>query len=77
VRLLLSADDAADDTDQRLAKDRRVPTLPPGHGRTLEVRLRARRASLEGTRLIAILDATNVVPEADETNNAVASAPLR
>lgn len=73
VRFSLSTDNTLDDSDM-LLEETQVDELDPGESE--EVNLQAQLPNGEnafGEFVIALLDATNVVPEANEGNNIVVS----
>jgi hypothetical protein len=74
IRFFLSADDTLDERD-RLLKEAVLPPLRAGHTHSKTVRVRL-DASVGGQFLIAVLDATNIVPEAHESNNVVVSPAI-
>ncbi len=76
VEVYLSSDDVLSSDDRLIFVDRRFPALDPGESRSMMVRETIRDLDASGFRLIAKLDATNVVDEADEDNNIVVSDPL-
>jgi len=74
IRFFLSADDTLDERD-RLLKEAVLRPLRAGRTRSKTVRVRL-DASVGGQFLIAVLDATNIVPEANESNNVVVSPAI-
>jgi hypothetical protein len=76
VKFFLSTDNKLDDTDTFL-EEVQVGELDPGI--SVDVNLLVQLPSGEnafGESVIALLDATNVVPEANEENNIVVSRPI-
>jgi len=73
VGLYLSTDPTLDDADQLIAAPARRLRLAPGASKILRLRL-IYPAVAGSYYLIAEADATNAVPETDESNNAAASA---
>ncbi len=67
---LFNAGDVMVDSVQRFAE------LKPGESRIERIKINLKNMDARGKYLIAILDATNVVAEANEENNVIVSPPL-
>lgn len=76
VEVYLSADDVFSSDDRLILVERRFAALDPGESRSITIRETVRDLDATGLRVIAKLDATNVVAEANEDNNIVVSDPL-
>ncbi|HKA30019.1 MAG TPA: CARDB domain-containing protein [Candidatus Binatia bacterium] len=74
IRFFLSADDTLDEGD-RLLKEALLRPLRAGRTRSKTVRAKL-DASVGDQFLIAVLAATNIVPEANESNNVVVSPAI-
>jgi hypothetical protein len=74
LRLFLSVDETLDDGDQ-LVKETLLGPLPAGRTRTQRLRAQL-EGSASGQFLIAVLDAADTIPEADERNNVVVSPAI-
>lgn len=76
VEIWLSNDDQLSSDDALIHRERRFKALKPGESRVLKFTTIVQGRNAYGTRLIASLDATNVVAEANESNNLVVSGYL-
>ncbi len=76
IDIYLSADGQLDANDLLVETVRRFAELQPGESRVAQVKVKVNNVDARGMKLIAILDATNVVPEANEDNNVIVSGPL-
>jgi hypothetical protein len=76
VRFVLSDDATLSDDDQTL-REVKVKRLSPEKPLTLKLKLKlAKGLNASGKFVIAVLDATGVVSELDETNNVVSIGPI-
>jgi uncharacterized repeat protein (TIGR01451 family) len=73
ARLYLS-DDASYDASDTLIGEVNIPSLPAGGHKRLTARFSVPAGNASGKFLIAVLDANGAVPEANESNNNIASA---
>jgi FG-GAP repeat/CARDB len=76
VEIWLSNDDQLSSNDTLVHRERRFKALKPGESRVLKFSTIVEGQNAYGKRLIGSLDATNVVAEANETNNIVVSGYL-
>lgn len=76
VRVYLSDDDVLDPGDRLVEQGLRVGALAAGEGAEVSVHVRLHGEGASGKFLIGVVDATDVVAEANEANNVVASDPI-
>lgn len=77
IEIWLSADDQLSGDDSLVHRENRFRALLPGESRILDIREKIQGVDATGMRLIAVLDSTNVVAEANEANNIIVSGPLQ
>ena len=76
AQVYLSADEFLDAGDQLVEPALNVKKLDAGEGDEVGVRFRIDGGGAAGKFLIGVVDATDVVAEANEANNVVVSAPI-
>lgn len=76
VKFYLSGDQEVDASDTLLASTLVAP-ISAGSERRVQLKFRLSRGQrVTGKRVLAVIDADNVYPEEDETNNLIVSGPL-
>lgn len=77
LQFFLSTDETLDEGDS-LLKEVKVGPLAVGESEEVDLHIKLPKGqSASGQFGIAVLDATNVVPEANEANNNVVSPPVQ
>jgi uncharacterized membrane protein len=76
AQVALSADEVLDAGDELVDPALRIRSLDAGESDEVGVHFRVDGESAAGRFLIAVVDATNAVAEANEANNVVVSAPI-
>ena len=77
INVYISDDEIFDSNDVLVQTVKRFRELKPGESRIERIKFKTKDVDASGMRLIAILDATNVVDEANEANNTIVSDPLQ
>jgi CARDB/Beta-propeller repeat len=76
TQVFLSSDAVLDAGDLLIEEEHSTGPLAPGESEDLPIQFRLNGQNAGGRFLIAVVDATNVVPEANESNNVIVSAPV-
>ncbi len=76
IDVYLSSDSQLDPADELIQTVKKFRELKPGESRTERIKAKVKNMDANGMHLIAVLDATDLVPEANEENNVIVSDPM-